>query len=65
MLCGGFLGRRDVCLQARIPALERGPEVVVQDPRPDLEQQVRSPLGPAHRLNAMMTLVGLPLERVK
>jgi hypothetical protein len=49
-LCGGLLGQTGFGLQAGIPALERVPEVVVQDPRPDLEQEVRSPLGPAHPL---------------
>ena len=50
VLCGGFLGWRDVCLQARIPTLECVPEVVVQDLRTDLQQQVCAPLGPTHLL---------------
>ena len=50
VLGGGVPGRLDVCLQARIPTLEGVPEVVVQDLRADLQQQVRPPLGPTHLL---------------
>ena len=50
VLCGGFLGWRDVCLQSGIPTLECVPEVDVQDLRADLQQQVRAPLGSTHLL---------------
>src|SRR6516162_597326 len=50
VLGGGLLGGCNVRLQARIPALEGGPQVVVQDLRADLEQQMGPPLGPAHLL---------------
>jgi hypothetical protein len=37
-LRGSLFGRSGVGLHAGIPALERGPQVIVQDLRPNLEQ---------------------------
>jgi YD repeat-containing protein len=50
VLGGGVPGWLDVRLQARVPTLENGPEIVVQDLSADLQQQVRSPRSPTHLL---------------
>ncbi len=50
MLCCGNLSWLKVCFQTWIPAFERRPQVIVQDPRADLEQPMRTLRGPPHLL---------------
>ena len=49
-LRGYLLGLTSLGLHAGIPVAKRRPQVLVQDLRADLEQEMRSPLGPAHLL---------------
>src|SRR4051794_33580120 len=49
-LRGLLRGRLGIGLHSGVPALEPRPQVLVQDPRPNLQQPMSPQLGPAHLL---------------